>query len=204
MTLIQEIGGLPQNNIQGIVAVGGQAPANEVTAQYRVTFDAAWSEVTHPTDFPADEPNIARWSPVAGLTHNSSVRLFNEGDIATEGLVNISQTGSRDPLDTELAAVILSGSGEFYVESDTRVRPSPDTISTTFQISESHPYVSLTSMIAPSPDWIVALRDLNLFQDGEFVERKIVQFGLAYDTGCLLYTSPSPRDKRQSRMPSSA
>ena len=25
-----------------------------------------------------------------------------------------------------------------------------------------------------------------------------------YSTGCLLYTSPSPRDKRQSRMPSSA
>ena len=25
-----------------------------------------------------------------------------------------------------------------------------------------------------------------------------------YDTNCLLYTSPSPRDKRQSRMPSSA
>ena len=24
------------------------------------------------------------------------------------------------------------------------------------------------------------------------------------DEGCLLYTSPSPRDKRQSRMPSSA
>ena len=28
--------------------------------------------------------------------------------------------------------------------------------------------------------------------------------GLAQGTGCLLYTSPSPRDKRQSRMPSSA
>ena len=27
---------------------------------------------------------------------------------------------------------------------------------------------------------------------------------LAYDYTCLLYTSPSPRDKRQSRMPSSA
>ena len=25
-----------------------------------------------------------------------------------------------------------------------------------------------------------------------------------YDSTCLLYTSPSPRDKRQSRMPSSA
>ena len=27
---------------------------------------------------------------------------------------------------------------------------------------------------------------------------------LMFDGGCLLYTSPSPRDKRQSRMPSSA
>ena len=27
---------------------------------------------------------------------------------------------------------------------------------------------------------------------------------IAADVGCLLYTSPSPRDKRQSRMPSSA
>ena len=26
----------------------------------------------------------------------------------------------------------------------------------------------------------------------------------AYDTGCLLYTSPSPRDRQKSRMPSSA
>ena len=29
-------------------------------------------------------------------------------------------------------------------------------------------------------------------------------FGLGRDPDCLLYTSPSPRDKRQSRMPSSA
>ena len=28
--------------------------------------------------------------------------------------------------------------------------------------------------------------------------------GLERGDGCLLYTSPSPRDKRQSRMPSSA
>ena len=33
---------------------------------------------------------------------------------------------------------------------------------------------------------------------GDFVKE-----GIGYN-GCLLYTSPSPRDKRQSRMPSSA
>ena len=32
----------------------------------------------------------------------------------------------------------------------------------------------------------------------------ILGFGDAQYLGCLLYTSPSPRDKRQSRMPSSA
>ncbi len=179
LSLIEEItGDLPENNIQGIVSVGTLQSEDVATARYRVTFDAAWDAVTHPTDFP-DDP---RFSPVAGLTHNSSIRLFNEGDIASEGLVNISQTGSRDPLDSELASLINSGAGQFYIESDTRVRPSPDTISTTFEISETHPYVSLTSMIAPSPDWIVALRDYNLFQNGEFVESAVAQF-IPYDTG---------------------
>ena len=32
----------------------------------------------------------------------------------------------------------------------------------------------------------------------------IVETSLGYFINCLLYTSPSPRDKRQSRMPSSA
>ena len=31
-----------------------------------------------------------------------------------------------------------------------------------------------------------------------------IQAGQAKEDTCLLYTSPSPRDKRQSRMPSSA
>ncbi len=180
LTFVQEVtGDLPLNNIQGIVSVGTPAiNDNLASARYKVTFDAAWNEVTHPVDFPGDP----RFSPVAGFTHNASVNLFEEGDIASQGLVNISQTGSRDPLDSELASLIIDGSGQFYIESDTRVRPSPDTISTTFEISESHPLVSLTSMIAPSPDWIVAVRDLNLFENGNFIESKVVQFD-PYDTG---------------------
>ena len=43
------------------------------------------------------------------------------------------------------------------------------------------------------------------FKDGGKVCRYILVEEIdARDINCLLYTSPSPRDKRQSRMPSSA
>eukprot|EP00827_Trimyema_finlayi_P004213 TRINITY_DN4149_c0_g1_i1.p2 TRINITY_DN4149_c0_g1~~TRINITY_DN4149_c0_g1_i1.p2 ORF type:complete len:109 (+),score=63.78 TRINITY_DN4149_c0_g1_i1:29-328(+) len=38
----------------------------------------------------------------------------------------------------------------------------------------------------------------------ELFQEKIVKREEVFITTCLLYTSPSPRDKRQSRMPSSA
>ena len=43
--------------------------------------------------------------------------------------------------------------------------------------------------------------DTKIYCGHEYTESNL-KFCLAYD--CLLYTSPSPRDKRQSRMPSSA
>ena len=152
--------------------------------------------------------------------------------------------------------MIDAGIAETYIESGTRVRPSPDTISTTFSASTSHPLLSLVSMIAPSPDWYVGFNNLNLVENGEFIESRVIQF-VPYDSGsdsgpsfaspnedtqprepifkitdgllanangdinslgvwrieridagssctCLLYTSPSPRDRQKSRMPSSA
>ena len=163
--------------------------AQEFTATYRLTFDAAWSRTTHPFEFPSD----ARWSPVVGLTHNENASLFETGEIATQGIVNMSQTGSRDPLNDEIDVMIALGGGEFRVNAQTRVNPSPDTITTTFEVSSSHPYLSLVSMIAPSPDWFVALRNLNLFENGAWVESKIVQFS-PYDSGSdsgISFASPN-------------
>ena len=43
------------------------------------------------------------------------------------------------------------------------------------------------------------------YADASQLDNRIPMFELRrQDTNCLLYTSPSPRDKRQSRMPSSA
>ena len=111
----------------------------------------------------------------------------------------MSQTGSRDPLNDEIDAMIATGGGQYRVNSPIRVNPSPDTISFTFDISDSHPYLSLTSMIAPSPDWFVGFRNLNLFEGGSWAESKIVQFS-PYDSGSDSGTTfASPNQDTQPR-----
>ena len=51
---------------------------------------------------------------------------------------------------------------------------------------------------------LLHLLDYSDFKDSIEVPFALSQMGIANAVACLLYTSPSPRDKRQSRMPSSA
>ena len=41
-------------------------------------------------------------------------------------------------------------------------------------------------------------------QVGDFMLARLIEWGIDRIYGCLLYTSPSPRDRQKSRMPSSA
>ena len=88
------------------------------TARYRVIFDATWSEVTHPVEFPENPSNQARWSPIAGMTHNAETSYFIDGTIASQGIVNMSQTGSRDPLNSEIETFIATGGACLLYTSD--------------------------------------------------------------------------------------
>ena len=47
-------------------------------------------------------------------------------------------------------------------------------------------------------------KEFEMMKDAIWKEMDKIQEVLTACYGCLLYTSPSPRDKRQSRMPSSA
>ena len=154
-------------------------PPSTSSARYRVTFDAVWSSTTHPTDFPSN----AHFSGLIGLTHTPNVALFELGTIASPGMVNMAETGGKSPLDSEIQTVIAGGQGQTLI-SGGGIGTSPGTVSVEFDIENSHPLVSITTMIAPSPDWFVGVRDLNLFENGDWTN----------SLTCLLYTSPSPRD----------
>ena len=70
------------------------------------------------------------------------------------------------------------------------------------------------SMSEPSPNSLVNLLEKSGVVDSDSLKASVTELkekaiaaGKAITTSslvCLLYTSPSPRDKRQSRMPSSA
>ena len=52
---------------------------------------------------------------------------------------------------------------------------------------------------------VESIREQTEFDGMEITQLHLdTYYDVAWGNGCLLYTSPSPRDKRQSRMPSSA
>jgi len=93
----------------------------------------------------------------------------------------MAETGSKSPLSSEIQRVIDGGQGQTLI-SGGGISNSPGMVSVEFDMSNSHPLVSITTMIAPSPDWFVGVRDLNLFENGDWVNSKSVQVGV-YDAG---------------------
>ena len=64
---------------------------------------------------------------------------------------------------------------------------------------------TLEALHSTHPDYLPAVDAIDLGKDGPKVgEQFTLEARIYQDGSCLLYTSPSPRDQRGSRMPSSA
>lgn len=157
------------------------------TANYKVTFNSTWSEETHPDEFPQNP----HFSGLIGASHSEKIRFWRDGELASPGIKNMAETGSKSPLDKEVySAIILRNA--FRLLSGDSIGNSPGYVDLIFKVSEEYPLVSLVSMIAPSPDWFVGVDSLNLFENGSFIEEKTVVL-YAYDAGTDSgenYTSP--------------
>lgn len=151
-----------------LLAVAWSLPAGaaEETAEYRVVFTSTWSSATHPISYPPG----AHYSPLIGTTHDGSVRLWQEGALATAGIERMAEGGMSSPFDAEVGAAVASGQArEFLSAPGLR---SPGTISMDFTIEANKPRVTLVAMIAPSPDWFIGVESLSLIENGEWVQGK--------------------------------
>jgi hypothetical protein len=164
----------------------------EDTVVYEVVFSATWSEDTHPDDFPSNP----HFSGLIGASHNNNISFWSIGELATPGMKNMAETGSKNPLNQEISTAILNQDALDIISGD-GISLSPGSVNVTFQVSENFPYVTLVTMIAPSPDWFVGVDSLNLFENGAFVEEKTIVL-YPYDAGTdsgVSYTAPdNPTD----------
>jgi hypothetical protein len=149
----------------------------EYRATYRVTFEADWSTQTHPASFPSNP----HWSGLVGSTHNMNASLWSSGELATPGIQRMAETGSKSVLLNEVDDLITAGLAESAI-SGSGINPSPGMTSLQFEVSRAFPLVSITSMIAPSPDWFVGVDSLDL-RDGDQWRQSVVMDLLPYDSG---------------------
>jgi hypothetical protein len=152
-------------------------PEPILDARYKLTFNAIWSAQTHPNEFPSS----AHWSGLIGMTHNGNTMLFAESEIASDGIKNMAETGNKNPLDTEIQDFISNGSGNTLI-SGGGINPSPGAVSLEFNLAASHSMVTVVSMVAPSPDWFIAVSNINLLENDEWVTSKTITVDI-YDAG---------------------
>ena len=137
------------------------------TVTYEVTFEATWSNTTHPGAYPSN----AHFSPLIGATHNDSARLWQAGQLASNGIESMAETGSVSALTSEIN--VLRNAGQADLRLLGPAADSPDVVSFTFQADADFPLVSLVTMIAPSPDWFVGVDSLPLMENGHWVDRVV-------------------------------
>jgi hypothetical protein len=137
-------------------------PEPELNARYRLTFNATWSAQTHPVEFPSS----AHFSGLIGMTHNTNTMLFTNGEIATDGIKNMAETGSKNPLQAEIQNFITNETAGTLINGG-GINSSPGEVSLEFDVIISHTLVSVVSMLAPSPDWFIAVSNINLIENAE-------------------------------------
>jgi len=140
------------------------------TAVYRVTVRNFWG----PDDFPQDFPDGAHLSLFGGAIHNASVSFWQIGEPPSRGIEDMAEAGLIDVLlSDEVSPAIAQGTASSFVEVRRFTEPSidgePGLLEFEVSLTRSHPLITMTSMLGPSPDWFVGVSGLSLLDsdDGE-------------------------------------
>lgn len=144
-------------------------------------FEGIWSNKTHPKDFPFSLW-LTHFSDVIGASHEKNFSFWGEGQIASEGFRSLAEWGSVRLLETELRAkskylrTIIKAAGLWYPNVNTNT-------SANFRVDRRHHLISLSSMLGPSPDWVVGVNSLNLcLKNCSWIESLIINL-FPYDAG---------------------
>ncbi|MDK2595771.1 spondin domain-containing protein [Pseudoalteromonas obscura] len=178
------------NTSTGSTTTTTPAPANTVT--YELTFTRTWER----SNFPTNYPNGTHFSPVIGLTHNEQGRIFQRETSASAGIASMAETGSKTLLKNEISDIQNLGNSSYLID-EAGISGNSKSVSMTFEASQSFPYLSVVSMVAPSPDWFIGIDSLLLFNDNQWVDEQTIQlkvYDAGSDSGTTFSAADSPTD----------
>ena len=155
-----------------------QSPAQS-TARYTVSFTSVWNSTDHGT-----LPGNAHWSDLVGMTHNSNVKLWELGELASVGIENVAENGVNTNLNMEVNMAIANNNADQWLQEG--FSPFAAISSATIMdilVSEDFPLLSVVSMVAPSPDWFIGIDSFS-FLDGSNNWKDSVTIDMfVYDAG---------------------
>ncbi len=153
---------------------------NSTSATYNVTFTSNWSTAAHPNrNFPSND----HWSPLVGATHTEGVHYWSRGGMATTGFKNIAETGAHTRFRSEVEQSIQSGAANQYINGGPLATGLGNISITSLEVDADFPLLTLISMIAPSPDWVIAVDGISLLDDdGKWVVSQTIDL-YPYDAG---------------------
>ncbi|MBV1922538.1 MAG: spondin domain-containing protein [Flavobacteriaceae bacterium] len=140
--------------------------AQNSTATYSVAFDSNWSQSSHPHPS-GNIPSNAHWSKLVGATHNDQVTFFEMGGISSPGIENVAELGSNSMFFSEVNSAISDGTTYALIDGPGLSSGLGSIVIDEVITTNDYPLISLVSMIAPSPDWIVAINSISLLDNDE-------------------------------------
>ncbi|NNE31931.1 MAG: T9SS type A sorting domain-containing protein [Winogradskyella sp.] len=133
--------------------------AAQSSATYDINFTSSWNSADHGV-----LPDNAHWSNLVGAIHNANITFLEVGNVASESIEDIAEVGSNSAFNSEVNSAINSGDAKTWLQQPfTPYAAISSATLTDVVVTENFPLLSLVSMIAPSPDWMIAVSGLNLW-----------------------------------------
>ncbi|MFK8030879.1 MAG: spondin domain-containing protein [Gammaproteobacteria bacterium] len=148
-------------------------------ATYRMTVVNTWTAA----DFPANFPGNDHWAMLGGGTHDPALSYWSLGENASSQIESMAEGGNAFPLRNQITAA--GGSpllwNYWFCRAD-KNHPSCGSPVVEFTVDSDTSALTITSMIAPSPDWFIGVDALNLYPDGAWITALEVPL-VMYDGG---------------------
>ncbi len=151
---------------------------NLFAATYEISFQGTWSEADVT---PGSYPRSAHFTTIIGTSHQQGSEFWRNGDVASRGVEAVAEVGATGTLAAEIANARQAGLAGQTITLDSQFN-LPQTSTAQIEVDDDKAFLTLITMIAPSPDWFVGVSALALRENGQW-RPNITADLRAYDAG---------------------